>query len=173
MPDIRRSVFAGTAIAICIFASIAVAATKTITVTDKDNVPKCVDIDRVVANAGSATVTFKITMGGNANAKPCNGSVPPSVALTVKTGQCSTGRYTNGSPSPSGKPRLVCEGGPGGRASILINPNNDKQWDIKFATRELPGKPSEFAFAVTTGIGDKSDSTLDATHNRYVTVKIG
>jgi hypothetical protein len=169
-----KFVFAGTAIAVCVAAAIASAATRTITVKDKDNVPKCVDIERVVANAGIKTVRFKITMLGSANAKPCNGTAPPSVNLTMKTGQCSAYRYTSsGQPSPKGKPRLLCEGGPGGKASISINHNNHHQWDVEFATSELPGNPSQFGFNVTCGVANKGDGTLDATHNKPATVKIG
>jgi hypothetical protein len=174
MPRVLRFVLAGTAIAAGVFAAVAAAATKTITITDKDNVPKCVDIDRVVANAGATTVKFKVTMAGSVKAKPCNGTAFPSIALMMKTGQCSTGLYTkSGQPSPSGKYRLLCEGGPGGRATISISPGNDHQWDVEFATSELPGQPSQFGFTVSCGVGSKGDGTLDATHNKYVNVKIG
>lgn len=131
MSRMFRFVLAGVAIAGCVLAAVASAATKTVTVKDKDSVPRCLDIDRVVANAGTTTVKFHIAMAGSVRAKPCNGAAPPSVNLTMKTGQCSAYRYTSsGQPSPSGKPRLLCEGGPGGTASISINHRNDHQWDV-------------------------------------------
>jgi hypothetical protein len=141
----------------------ALAATKTINVNDTDKgLPKCYDIEKVVADAGKSSSKFTVTMAANQKSRTCSGPgnsgpIAPSLVLNSR---CSV------SVGSGNKASMSCEGGGGGPAKITLNPQNSKEWLITFATKEAELKgTTSFNFEVT--IAEGSDTAGPAT------VKIG
>ena len=144
-------------------AAVAVAATKTITINDTDkSLPKCYDIEKVVADAGKTSSRFTITMAENQKSRACSGpsnSGPIAPILTLNS-RCSV------SVGSGNKASMACEGGGGGPAKIALNPQNGKEWVITFPTKEAELKgTTSFNFEVS--IAEGSDIAGPAT------VKIG
>jgi hypothetical protein len=143
-----------TAVAVSLLtAAVALAGTKTITVNDKDHkLPRCYDIEKVVANARTKTTTFTITMAENAKAKPCGGFAKPDITINNR---CSVSGSS-----------VTCEGGGGGSAKTRISKSNPRDFVVSFATNEARLSGTKW-FKFTVSMAEGQDSAGPAS------VKIG
>jgi hypothetical protein len=157
------------------FPTTASAGTANIVDNNDAGVPACMNIHRVVGHAGTLISKFKPTMFGNVKHSPCGGGVRPTIGIDLNQDDVPDCRVL-GRTEGTQKPGIVCGSKVAGPARYAINPNNNKQWVIKFHTKDLPGKVTKFGFEVETRGGSNyqySDDTYDSTGGHTKVIKVG
>jgi hypothetical protein len=104
-------------------------------------------------------------MFGSVKAKPCKGNYLPVVAIDLNgdgNSDCSV-TYLQGGTDRG----LYCGEAKVGKSTYAIDANNNKRWNLKFHTQDLPGKPTKFRFVVYAGRDDTQDSAC------WASIKIG
>jgi hypothetical protein len=142
---------------------------------DDAGVPACMNLHFVVGHAGTVTSTFKATMFGNVHHDPCKGGVRPTIGIDLDQDNVLDCRVL-GRTEGTQKPGIVCGSKVVGPARYSINPNNNKQWVVKFHTKDLPGKVTKYGFEVEERGGANYqyfDDTMDSTGGQPKMIEVG